>query len=160
MLKLWGFILCLNSDISWQKYEDELARPHPNPSIPLMTGRRRAFFLAPFYPRWKDSDLIRFMANLTPWGHSFSSLDGGRQNTASQIVSKPLGTLLGLIGNLTAGEYWNWAVVFREKHFDWTRVYIAVVPYGLLQGQRLNHIKTLALYKMNHHIHILPSIGE
>lgn len=80
------------------------------------------------------------------------------------MVSKPLGTLLGLIGNLTAGEYWNWAVVFGEKHFtgvfDWTGVYIAALSYGLVQGQRLNHIKTLALYKMNHHNHILPSVRE
>lgn len=84
-------------------------RGAPDPPCSFNDRKKKVFL---FYPRWKDSDLIRFMAHLTPRGHSFSSLDGGRQNTASQTGSEPLGTLLGLIGNLTAGEYWNCAVGF------------------------------------------------
>lgn len=42
----------------------------PQPLYSFNDRKKKGFFPRTFYPRWKDSDLIRFMANLTPWGHS------------------------------------------------------------------------------------------
>lgn len=115
-----------------------------------------------FYPRWQDSDLIRFCANPIPWGHSLSSLHGGHQTTGSQTATEPLEAVFDLIRNLTFGDYRHWPAVFRVWHLpginyllintaclrDCSRLWVGTRPMSFMWFRRTK--------KMNHHIHVPP----
>lgn len=134
MLKFWGFFffaLTLRSDgrrtsmrlRCWQGSTSALHSFNDN------SWRNQESF----HPRWKvDSDLIRFWANPTPWGHSFSSLHGGRQ----------------ILGTDTFPE--SWVELPIEKYCMFARECCDLVPDQCpLCGLGVQK-------KRNYHFHIPP----
>lgn len=154
----FGFILCFNSNISWQKYKCWQGYTSALHSFNDNSWRDQESF----YPRWQDSDLIRFCANPIPWGHSLSSLHGGHQTTGSQTATEPLEAVFDLIRNLTFGDYRHWPAVFRVWHLpginyllintaclrDCSLLWVGTRPMSFMWFRRTK--------KMNHHIHVPP----
>lgn len=70
---LLQFILCFG-DISWQAWRRRM-KCWQGCASPFHSWRKKVSF----YTRWRDSNLIRFTANWTPWASFFSSVLGDGQ---------------------------------------------------------------------------------
>lgn len=110
MLNLWRFILCFSGDISWQTWRMKCWQ---GCASPFHSWKKKVSF----YPRWRDSNLIRFTANLTPWASFLSSVRDDGQ-TGSKTVTETFGPHFDLTHKPNLWHYWHWSVVFRDQHFS------------------------------------------